>query len=135
MKDVYEAFEEHLHDMIVLLSSMKLEGCFQTAADLTRLCTLLDFKRGVFIAETLESVFVQVNAAFQRHAVPEEKKTSVVHAMEGNLGKLMSNYRGDKEKLYDILEDLRFAATEFQIKHAPKLPMRGRSTSAGSDTG
>lgn len=134
MKDVYEAFEEHLQDMIVFSGLSKLEECFLTAADLTRLCTLLDFKRGVFIAETLESVFVQVNNVFQRHAVPEDDKKAVVRNIAGNLGKLMSNYKGDKEKLYDILEDLRFSATTFQIRRASKLPMRGRSTSAGSDT-
>lgn len=135
MKDVYEAFEEHLHDMINFAGDLKLKECFLTATNLTRLCTLLGFKRGVFIAEILESVFTQVDPIFQNYAVPEDDKKQIVDNMTRNLSALLSDYKGDKARVYDILEDLRFTATEFQIRCTARLLVNRRPTSTGSDTG
>ena len=116
MKDADAAFEESLQDLINLASKSNLRGCFVTSTNMTRLSTMLGFKRGIFIAEVLESVFAQILPLFNNYVVSLDDKKGLIDNMTQNLRALLSDHKGDKARLYDILEDLRATATAFQIK-------------------
>lgn len=116
MKDADAAFEESLQDLINLAGKSNLRGCFVTATNMTRLSTMLCFKRGIFIAEVLEGVFSQIFPLFNNYVVSPDEKKGLIDNMTQNLRALMSDYKGDKARLYDILEDLRATATVFQLK-------------------
>lgn len=131
MKDAHVVFEECLQDMIKLVGEPNLRGCFIIATDLTRSSALSDFKRGVFIAEILENVFVQVGSTFDKYVVSKDDEKEIIDNMTQNLSALLSDYKGDKVKLYDILEDLRFTATMFQIKYTTTGLAKDNPASAG----
>ena len=118
MKDVHAVFEESMQNMIDLAGEENVMGCFITATSITRLSALLEFKRGVFIAEVLEGVFSQTGPVLDKHSVPGAARQALFDNVAENLRALPSDYKGDKARLSDILEDLRATATKFQLKCA-----------------
>lgn len=132
MKDAHVSFEESLQSMMDLSGRRNFRGCFAVAANMTRLSALLDFKRGVFIAEVLEGVFSQIGPLFDTYAVPSDDATGLVDNVTKNLRALLSDYKGDKARLYDILEDMRSTATAFQIKCTSDALPKDGATQDGS---
>lgn len=118
MKDAHAAFEELLQDMINLAGEGNVRGCFITANSITRLSALLEFKRGIFIAEVLEGVFSQTGPVLDKYSVPGSAREKLFENIIKNLHALLSDYKGDKSRLYDILEDLMATATKFQLECA-----------------
>lgn len=108
--------------MIALAGKRNLRACFVTAANMTRLFALLDFKRGVFICEVLDGVFSQPGPLFDNYKVPQGDANEQTDNIARNLRALMSDYKGDKSQLYDILEDVRGTATAFQSKCISTFP-------------
>ena len=116
VKDAHAVFEESLQDMIDLAEKGNVRGCFITANNITRLSTLLEFKRGIFIAEVLEGVFSETGPVLDKYSVSGSARQNLFENITQNLRELLSDYKGDKARLYDILEDLRATATKFQLK-------------------
>ncbi len=91
--------------------------CFNIASNLTRIAVFANFKRGVLVAEILEGVFSQVGPIFDQYSIPEEDKEQTKDRIREHIIALSSAYNGaDKAGLYDIVENLRFTATDFQFK-------------------
>ena len=118
MKDAHAAFEELLQDVINLAGKGNARGCFVTATSITRLSALLGFNRGIFVAEVLEGVFSQAGPVLDRYPVPGSARERLFGSIIENLHALLSDYKGDKARLYDILEDLAATATKFQLECA-----------------
>ena len=131
MKDGYVVFEECLQNMIKLTGESNPKGCFMIAVDLARWLTLSDFKRGAFVAEILQHVFSQIGHIFDDHVVSEDDRKEIIGSMTQNLGALRSDYKGDKGRLYDILEDMQFAATTLDIKYTTVDLAKDDPASAG----
>lgn len=133
MKDTYQIFDEGLQ-RIAKTDSIGFENCFRIAADLIRVATYSDFKQGVLVAEVLEDIFNQVGLLFERYDIPENDKTYIKDKIGDGVSMLSSAYRNDHNKAYEILADLRFAATKFQFKCFTtwrRLPRQPRAASGG----
>lgn len=131
MKDAHAAFEELLQDMINLAGEGNVRGCFITANSIARLSALLEFKRGIFIAEVLEGVFSQTGPVLDKYSVPGSAREKLFENIIKNLHALLSDYKGDKSRLYDILEDLRATATKFQLECASTAFVKDGAVSDG----
>jgi len=117
MKDIYQIFDENFKSLIEMTERMELLNCRNTSLDLIRVASLADFKDGVFIIESLESIYTQVGPLLDQYDVPESDRKQIKDQLYQSIVLLSQNYKGnDKAKLYEILRDLRSFATNFQFK-------------------
>ncbi len=116
MKDVYQVFDDGFQN-ISRFDETGFKNCFYIAADMTRIATYLDFKQGVLVAEVLEGIFSQVGPLFEYYVIPNDDKKRIKDKIDQGVALLSSAYKNDDmAKLCEILTDLRFAATSFQLK-------------------
>ena len=117
MKDIYQIFDENLEMLARFVGKTDFKNCFNIVADLNRISTFSDFRGGVLIAEILEGIFSQVGSLLKQYDIPDTDRKQMEDKIGQNIILLSSTYKNDdKEKLYDILEDLRFTVTAFQFK-------------------
>ena len=117
MKDIYQIFDENFETLARFVGKTGFKNCFNIVADLNRISTFSDFRRGVLIAEILEGVFSQIDPLLKQYDIPDTDRKQMEDKISQNIVLLSSTYKNDdKEKLYEILEDLRFTATAFQFK-------------------
>ena len=115
MKDVHQVFEDGFQGLS-RLDEIGFRGCFYLATDLTNIVTYLNFKQGVLIMEVLEGIFNQVGHLFETYNIPEKEGKYIKDKIGQGMLSLSSVYRKDASATYEILTELRFAATDFQFK-------------------
>lgn len=116
MNEVGGVFGQSLEELVALSRDSRFKACFLASSDLAKFASMANFKHGVFIAEVLESVFLQIGQMLSRHDVPPRDRAAVAAGINKNLSLLSEAYKAeDKPRAYEILEDLRFDATKFQI--------------------
>lgn len=115
MKDVYGVFDDGFN-RLASLREVGFKGCFHLAVDLTRVAAYSDFKQGLLVAEVLEGIFSQIGPLFDRYDIPEDEGKKIIDIIIQDLSSLSSVYRSDSSAAYEILADLRLAATKFQFK-------------------
>lgn len=134
MKDSEQVFNEGLQ-RLTQLDEVGFEACFRLASDLTRVATYSDFKQGVLIAEVLEGIFNQIGPLFEAYDIPENEIRDISDTINQGLSQLLSVYTDDRSAAFEILADLRFAATKFQFKCYTtwrRLPRKLRATVGGA---
>ena len=134
MKDSKQVFDEGLQ-RLTHLDEVGFEACFHLASDITMVATYSDYKHGVLIAEVLEGVFSQIGPLFEMYDIPENEIKDISDTISQGLSKLLSVYTDDSSAAFEILADLRFAATKFQVKcHTTwrRLPRKPRTTAGGA---
>lgn len=130
MRDSKQVFDEGLQ-RLTHLDEVGFEACFRLASDLTRVAAYSDFKQGVLIAEVLEGVFKQIGPLFDTYDIPENEIRGITDTIGQGLSKLLSIYTDDRSAAFEVLADLRFAATKFQFKCYTtwrRLPRKPRTT-------
>lgn len=116
MKNIYEIFDNGLQH-IVKLDKIGFMNCFRTATDLTRVATYCEFKEGVFISEVLEGVFGQIGPLFEQYKIPDDDGKQLKIKICQNIDQLLNTYKNnDMAQLCENLVNLRFEATDFQLK-------------------
>ena len=115
MKDIYQVFDENLGILAKFINESSFRNCFRIAVDLNRISIYSDFRRGVLIAKVLEGIFSQVGP-LKQYAIPDADKKQIKDTFGQNIVLLSTYKNDDKEKMYEILEGLRFTATAFQFK-------------------
>ena len=125
MKDVYQIFDDGFQNM-ARLEELDFKSCLNIAHDLIIIATHFDFKYGVIIAEILEGIFAQVEHLYEHYQIPMDDTKQIKQEISQGIVLLSSTYRNnDDVRVYNILADLRFAATKFQYncftycKHIP----------------
>lgn len=114
--DIYQVFDEKLGDLIKLVEEDRFPGALYTANDLTRISVLSKFERGVLIGEVLDGIFREMGHMFERHAVPDVRKSDIRGTIIQGLVKIRSVYNDEGSSgIYGALEGIRYAATAFQI--------------------
>ena len=116
MKDIYQIFAENLETLAGFVGKTGFKNCFNIVADLNRISTFSDFRGGVLIAEILEGVFSQIDPLLKQYDIPDTNRKQMEGKISQNIVLLSSYKNNNKEKLYEILKDLRFTVTAFQFK-------------------
>lgn len=116
MKDVYRIFDDGFQKLTTL-DEIGFKNCFHIAVDLTKIAAYSDFKRGVLVAEVLESVFGQLGPLFEVYDIPEDRKKMIKNKIIQGISSLSSAYKNNNgAAVYEALADVRFAATHFQFE-------------------
>jgi hypothetical protein len=117
MKDVSTVFNENLNSMVGMLDSGNIKGCFFISSQLTMLSYLSEYREGVMISELLEGVFSQIGPVLDGYAFEATEKSRILNEIKVPFKEIIENYqKGDKNKLYSAMKDLRFRATDLQIQ-------------------
>lgn len=115
MKDVYQIFDEGLRKLSHF-NEVDPVSCFHLARDLTKVATYAGFKQGVLVAEVLEGVFMQIGPLFEQYKIPADERSNIKTTIGQYVSSLASTYKSDSSAAYELLADLRLAATQFQFK-------------------
>lgn len=98
-------------------------------------CNILGLQaEGVLVMEVL-GVFNQVGPLFEAYDIPEKEGKYIKDKISQGMLSLSSVYRNDVSSTYEILTDLRFAATDFQFKCYTtwhRLQRQQRTSSGGA---
>lgn len=116
MKNTIEIFDENLKVIVNMLKESNYAGCNRISRKLITVATMSNFKDGVFISEILEGIFDQLDDVVTRYEVDGDKlkKLNMLLIERGNtLVEALKN--NSNEKLYEILKEMRYSVTEFQI--------------------
>lgn len=129
MKNTIEIFDEYLRLIKNMLEQSNYYGCTRIARKLTTVSTMSGFKDGVLISEVCEGIFDQLDDVVKRYKVDEEKLKKIDKLLIELTNTLVEVMKNDsKEKLYEVLKEMRYSVTEFQINsfdtakplHVPK---------------
>jgi len=115
MKDAREVFDESLKSISEMLDSNNVKGSFFLSSYLTTFAHMSDYPDGVFISEVLENVFSQVGPLLEDEKVSQSARVQAIVLLKKPFQGIVDNYRGDKNKLYAALRDLRVQATSIQL--------------------
>ena len=133
MNDVYQIFDDGLQ-RLARLDEIRLEGCFRLVTDLARVAAYSDFKQGVLVAEILKGVFAQIGPLFEGHDIPESDGREIKDKISQGVYSLSLVYKNDGNAAYEILADMRLAATKFYIKcHTTSYRLPRRQASSGGN--
>lgn len=127
MKNTNEIFDENLRIIVEMLEKSNYHGCTRIARKLITVSTMSNFKDGVFISEVLEGIFDQLDDVVRRYKVDENELKKIIKVLIEQSNALVEALKNDsKEKLYEVLKEMRYSMTEFQIKSfntaVPKPP-------------
>lgn len=131
VKDVYKVFDDGFQ-RLARLDEIGFQSSFRLVMDLTRVAAYADFKQGVLVAEVLEGVLSQIGHLFEAYEIPAGERAEITRAISRQASLLSSVYRSDGSATYEILSDMRFAATKFQFKCMTTWPPSTRQLHARS---
>ena len=116
MKNCHEVFDENFAVIIEELKKGNFKGCFRLSVDLTVYSTLSEYKEGVLISETLESVFSQVGPIFDEFEVDKDETVQIFTELISAVDDILNKYKKNDIELLNALVSIRFIATKFQMR-------------------
>ncbi len=116
MKNTLEIFDESLKMIANMLEKPNYFGCTRISRKLTTVSTMSEFKDGVFVSEVLEGIFDQLDDVVMRYEVDVDELKKIVNLLIEHINTLADALKNNsKEKLYEVLKEMRYSMTKFQI--------------------
>jgi len=116
MKEISVVFKEKFTDLTNLLKEKRYENCLSIAKDMTKISATFELKDEVFISETLEGIFDQMDDLMDEYEVPEKDKDALADALLKHMQEFVKHYESKNiTKVYDELKEMRYTATIYQL--------------------
>ncbi|HJU14426.1 MAG TPA: hypothetical protein VJ792_08235 [Candidatus Nitrosotalea sp.] len=126
MKDSKTTLTETLDYIIRILTEDNYLGCSRICTDLLTFSLLADNPDYVFLGETLEAVFSQINPVMETAIMTNEERITIRNTFLEFMGRVkMKSDFSDKIALFDVLRDFRMFVTKQQFElsiRKKKLP-------------
>lgn len=117
-KDVRQVYESEISKMINQADNENYTACTKLSTGLIRLSSMVDFEDGIFIAEVLESTFIQLKRLIDTYEVTDIDRAMLKESSLKCLKTLPDNIVSFKiENVYEQLRDFRKQVTVAQFKY------------------
>ena len=125
VKDAIQVFDEGLEKIIKLIDSKNYTSCQNLATELITVSFHSEFDDGVFIGETLEGIFDQIDDLTMMFEIDENYQNDIKEQLNKQLTLLVKSYKDkDKNKTFEALRQLRSIATRYQLSSPNKFSRR-----------
>lgn len=116
MKDFKQIFKQKFETIMHVVGEGKYDNAEYIAKDLIRVGYTLDLKDEVFLCETMESTFDQINRIFDEYIVPKSDAEKLKQELKKYLSEFIRGYAtNDLKIIYKSLSEIRYAGTSFQL--------------------
>ena len=117
MDDIKNKLIEQIRSLRPLIQTNDFYEIHKGCTDLIRLTNMLDMKEEVFISEILESIFGNIYTTVQQSNIQEYELQKIKGELTKLLDETLNAYTNkNTQALYMALRDMRFIATQFQLK-------------------
>ena len=117
MKDTLSIVNTTLDSILRLLEDDNYTGSARVSTDFITYSVLADYPDGVFVGETLESIFSQIAPITETSNIDEEEKSKIRNVILELIMKIKKHADfSDKVSLYGYLRDLRTFVTKKQFE-------------------